>query len=326
MMEKDSTSDNTGTNKIFEALAPTGFSSVKRQRLFVLMGLFYFVCFILLTILKRDISYILKIQEKIITLFSVLTLLVSFVIIANYYLNYGFNSAKSETTGGKDVMTEINVLRDELNEFKRLASNESDEENTAFFDTSKEEADDSDDLFSKYLDARINDGQNKYLTLDIHERVSYEIRRLSYSANLNLAVGSVITIAAVSALGYEVYFNSETYTGIIPLLSHYVPRISLVVLIEVFAFFFLRIYKANLAEIKYFHNEKTNIDLIFRAIEISADSNMEVKKLTIESLLKTERNFILKKDETTVDLQKNIIESNNSNKIIETLTSLLKTK
>ncbi|MBI5525005.1 MAG: hypothetical protein HY897_01580 [Deltaproteobacteria bacterium] len=42
-------------------------------------------------------------------------------------------------------------------------------------------------------------------------------------------------------------------------LSHYVPRITTVTFIEVFAFFFLKLYRASLIEIKFYQNELTSL-------------------------------------------------------------------
>ena len=41
-------------------------------------------------------------------------------------------------------------------------------------------------------------------------------------------------------------------------LSYYIPRISTIAFIEVFAFFFLRLYKATIAEEKFYQNELTS--------------------------------------------------------------------
>ncbi len=49
------------------------------------------------------------------------------------------------------------------------------------------------------------------------------------------------------------------FADIASLLSHYVPRITTVVFIEVFSFFFLRLYKSSLAEVQYYQNELTTL-------------------------------------------------------------------
>jgi hypothetical protein len=53
-------------------------------------------------------------------------------------------------------------------------------------------------------------------------------------------------------------FDESTAPGTLTeALSHYVPRITTVTFIEVFAFFFLKLYRASLIEIKFYQNELT---------------------------------------------------------------------
>ena len=88
-------------------------------------------------------------------------------------------------------------------------------------------------------------------------------------------------------------------------------------------------YKRNLDEIKYLNNERTNIELKLIALETSIlnkdDGYDTLSKILIE-LSKTERNFILKKGESTVEVEKDRIESNFYKQTIETITKNLKHK
>jgi hypothetical protein len=79
----------------------------------------------------------------------------------------------------------------------------------------------------------------------------------------------------------------------------------------VFAYFFLRLYKNGLEDIKYYQNEITNIDAKVTALSyISQNKNAALTKLVIESLAKTERNFRMKKGETTLGLERERLEKN----------------
>ena len=72
----------------------------------------------------------------------------------------------------------------------------------------------------------------------------------------------------------------------------FLPRLTLVVLIEIFAYFFLRLYKSSLGEIKYFQNEITNIEakaLALQAAELAGDK--ESTASIINRLADTDRNF-----------------------------------
>lgn len=62
---------------------------------------------------------------------------------------------------------------------------------------------------------------------------------------------------------------------------------------KVFSFFFLKLYKSNLEEIKYFQNELTNIEMKIIAHE-AALLSQENKSIVpiIEQLVRTDRNII----------------------------------
>lgn len=154
-------------------------------------------------------------------------------------------------------------------------------------------------------------------------RIEGELARLRRSANLNLVIGTLTTSMAIMALGYEAFRTNLDFTDTVKLLAHYLPRLSLVVFIEIFAFFFLKLYKANLQDIKYFNNEKTNID--FKIISFKTaihQENQELIKLTVEELIKTERNFKLNKNESTVELENIKFEKENNKYLTQILSKL----
>ncbi len=125
-----------------------------------------------------------------------------------------------------------------------------------------------------------------------------QIARLGFRANLNLAVGVSICLLGFVILGYFVF--SDTGTTIIEMIK----RLSLVLFIEVFAYFFLNLYRAGLFDIKYFQNELTNAGFRLIAIDVAfAKGDSSTIKKLCDELSKTERNFLLKKNETTHDLR-----------------------
>lgn len=108
---------------------------------------------------------------------------------------------------------------------------------------------------------------------------------------------------------------------------YFLPRISLTILIEVFSYFFLNLYKKNLEDIKYFQNEVTNLESQYLAVLYAFEhNNGQVKAKVIEKLMDTERNFILKKDETTIDLEKNRIDAQSSNTTVQALKDIINFK
>lgn len=100
-------------------------------------------------------------------------------------------------------------------------------------------------------------------------RLTKEVAALARRGNLNLAIGIVITLLGLGLLGFTVYAEPIDVTDLTGTLSHYLPRVSLVIFIEVFAYFFLRLYKSSLGEIKYFQNELTGVEARYIALKTS---------------------------------------------------------
>lgn len=159
----------------------------------------------------------------------------------------------------------------------------------------------------------------------IRSRLNREIEKLSRKANVNLVIGSLTTIVALGALGYIVLQSQDSFVDLTQMLFHYIPRISLIIFIEVFAFFFLRLYKLNLNDMKYIQNELTTIELklVSLSVAINFGKDIDVSSITKE-LSKTERNFILKKGETTVELEKSRIGKAGIREILNSITDISK--
>jgi hypothetical protein len=141
----------------------------------------------------------------------------------------------------------------------------------------------------------------------MQERLEEEVTALGSRANINLIIGIGISLVGLTALGYFVLTIPAEILSPgkqLELIGFFSMRLSLVVFIEVFAYFFLRLYRYSLFEIKYFQNEMTNADFKMMALEaalMGADKD-NIKKICAD-MSKTERNFILKKGETTLALK-----------------------
>lgn len=142
-------------------------------------------------------------------------------------------------------------------------------------------------------------------------RLREEIDVLSKRANLNLIIGSLITVGGLVLLGYFVIRPSNNAADVVSLLVHFVPRLSLVLFIELFSLFFLKLYRSSLSEIKYYQNELTNIELKESALltAIHCGTMADISSV-ISTLAITERNFKLHKDESTVELERDKMEMN----------------
>lgn len=159
-------------------------------------------------------------------------------------------------------------------------------------------------------------------------RLLEEVKALQRRGNLNLLFGGTITAAALYVL-----WTTVSWTMVTPepkwadnpwaLASHFGPRLALALFLQVFAYFFLKLYKSSLSEIKYFQNELTNIEAKQLAVNAALrGTGAESLKDVVSSFLATERNHILGKDQTTVELEKARLDKDQKSEIIKYVTEL----
>lgn len=137
----------------------------------------------------------------------------------------------------------------------------------------------------------------------MNKRLRQETLDLARRANLNLLLGIFTTMLGMAVLAYAA-FTSPPGSSWPEMLAHYVPKLSLALLVELFAYFFLRLYKESLSGIKYFQNELTNVESKHIALAVAFEGTPELQTVVVQALSNTERNFLLNKDQTTVELEK----------------------
>ena len=159
----------------------------------------------------------------------------------------------------------------------------------------------------------------------IIDSLDRQILDLGRRANLNLVMGSTITIIGLTVLSYFVFYAVHPPSAAITETTIYFgTRLTLVVFIEIFAYFFLRLYRYGLFETKYFQNELTNARFKIVALEACSreGSKPTLDKMCME-LVKTERNFVLKKGETTLSLRRDEIEQMSDNSVAKLVERIL---
>ncbi|MBV9928159.1 MAG: hypothetical protein JOZ96_24280 [Acidobacteria bacterium] len=183
------------------------------------------------------------------------------------------------------------------------------------------------DLQHKKLEAFVLDFEK------IKSRLVEETGNLAKRSNLNLAFGSLTTIVAGLGLVVVVFFTPLDLSGVSAeqygwkIVAHYVPRLSLIVFAEIFAYFFLKLYKTGLSDIKYYQNEITNVELKLTALRAALSiDDIDILGSVIVELAKTERNFILKTGETTIELEKLKMDAVDPKDWIEKVAALIKNK
>lgn len=163
--------------------------------------------------------------------------------------------------------------------------------------------------FLTELKARVRDADHRNSITERSEsslkRIYLEIDSLGRRGTLNLSIGVVMALVGVSLLGYIVLNGTtELSSSVSSLATHFVPRLTVVILVELFSFFFLRLYKSSLDEIKYFQNEATNLELRFTALDAALHFGDEaLRAKVIDSLLQTDRNPMLLTGMSTRELE-----------------------
>lgn len=180
---------------------------------------------------------------------------------------------------------------------------------------------------NKFVEQSLHDLEYANLFDELYKldsKIKSQIDRLENNSNLNLIIGIITTTIAIIILGVSI-FNQSSFTTSVDLASHYIPRISTVIFVEIFSFFFLKLYKNNLSEIKYFQNEITNLNFKISALKTAIKSkDAAIISELVRNFSVTERNFILKKDESTEKIEIHKVDTTSSNTYFQSLTDLIK--
>ncbi|EKO3828823.1 hypothetical protein NTE12_005293 [Vibrio harveyi] len=248
------------------------------------------------------------------------------------------NHLSNELAHGKNHSDEIEYLKRQIDELKEVVTffnkNQevlSQEERTHFVkNLTKSIVDDTSNSVLAHIEQNFSQDIKRERYLDglrgqcekTRHRLMREIDSLTRRGNLNLVIGVLTTIVAVGILSSTV-LSGEKFTNE-ELVNYYIPRFSLSLFVEVFSFFFLKLYKAGLSEIKYFQNELTNVEMKFIAAEKAiildaVDSQVKV----IKELSETERNFKLSKGESTVELEKYRTEQENMKTVLDSVKGIV---
>ncbi|WP_019097768.1 hypothetical protein [Pseudomonas putida] len=166
------------------------------------------------------------------------------------------------------------------------------------------------------------------------ERLLHEVDALGRRGTVNLALGVVTTSAALlilltlalSTVNETIYkqINPNGTVDFVALSLLFLPKLSLAVFVQFFSLFFLRLYKAGLAEIKYFQNELTNLEVKYLGVVAAfLTEDMAAVSEASRLLLQVERNHVLAEGQSTVELEKHKIEQRSSSEILRLLPKIL---
>lgn len=144
---------------------------------------------------------------------------------------------------------------------------------------------------------------------NIRKRLLNELSSLTKRANLNLTIGIVSSIIAMAFLFYSGIYSTIDYEEKwFNFITYYIPKLSLLIFLGTFSFYFLNLYKSNLNVIQNYQNDLNDVEFKIISITTSILSSDENKEAHLNELVKTlainQWNRVLKNGESTVELQK----------------------
>jgi hypothetical protein len=228
-------------------------------------------------------------------LLGILIAIISSIYFVRYYFNAIQTSASSPAELATDQTTyEIRNLRREIGKLKNNDGNLTLIENKIqeILDNKKE---------AYQVTANSHDATDwKRIIFIGRERLLLETSRLSARSRLNLTWGVILSSVAIGYLTLIIFFGKEISEqfNVYNLAWYYAPRLSLILIIQILASFFLRMYVGNERDILKNKNEITNLELRIAA-GLLVKSPAHQAKLA-ERLIVEERNFVLNKKEKAV--------------------------
>lgn len=128
-----------------------------------------------------------------------------------------------------------------------------------------------------------------------------ELRKVRVAATQALMFGIFFCFISIGATIYFITNGSALTDGsssLYAFLIYYLPRLSVAVMAQIVALFFLNLSIINQRDARSVRNEITNLDMREAAIVIAMlNEDVDVAARASEALLRTERNFLLRRGE-----------------------------
>lgn len=276
---------------------------VKNRNRKLTLSIFVMVLSLLLLLLSEILEDILDVEKNNLIFASILIFIAAVGVYLYYYLDFSHEFYYNPKEDKKDI--ESLLENDFIERF-----NEKEDTNVK-------------DIFISRIK---NEIEFDYLLDELYSleyKFKKQIERLVNNSNLNLIIGIITTSIAVITLGFSIFQNVH-FDSNVDLVTYFIPRISTMIFVEIFSFFFLRLYKNNLNDIKYYQNEITNLGFKMASLKVAIKSeDSSALNEIIRNFSNTERNFILKKDETTEKLESLKTETNQSSNFTKSMKDLV---
>jgi cell division protein FtsB len=148
---------------------------------------------------------------------------------------------------------------------------------------------------------------------NIQERLKEECNRLNKQAIINLFLCFFIAFILMSYITYTSVVPQNTLNNISGgdiFIVKYLPRIIAVTSFLTMFLYFVKLYKTNIVDVKYYQNELTNVELKQTSLKsaLITNDNDLIKSVTM-NLNITERNAILTKEQTSIEIERIRVEN-----------------
>jgi len=195
------------------------------------------------------------------------------------YLSVLFAETLPSTTSSDRLKSKLESLQEDIETLKRarvLLPPELSAEDLVKAVAERVQVSMPDDLKERYIALAQDKATERRTILIFHSverRLLQELGTLRRRANLALAFGVLTTIGAVGFLSYLVTSAQREFVSTTAVLAHFLPQVALAVFVELFAFFFLRLYRASLSEIRVYQADLTRLGIQRISVELArADS------------------------------------------------------
>lgn len=252
--------------------------------------------------------------------------------IFNLKIEKSYYDDIDQQVSNKEIIRDIEDLRRQVSSF-----NESINIQTVL---SEEDIKEAKNKVVESIVSNINSEASKEIRYKAHQEAidSLESRSLARLSNLSVVLGSRANLTLMMgvifcSLGliatYASFFISPPDPNLtvgnqwIEIIKSYAPRFAMVIIIEVIGFFFLKLYKSTLSEIRYTHNEITNVEMRLIALHSASSLESDHSEMLLQALISTERNSVIDKNQTTVEIEQNRANADADRSILEAAVSLL---
>jgi hypothetical protein len=259
----------------------------RRRRLFIIMIIIPLIFSVLLYFLRDGLIRDYYVQSTVVDLTAGLLFLISVFGFLMFYLQTGFKRGNEAHSGVNNINPNINVqnvelLKSEVRSINDKLNNLENQIKINPINLTEEKLEEIQEIIkSKIINETTEDlirameakvENNIFFEKITHvfhitlERLRREVTTLNLRSNLNLVLGIIITGVGLYLLYIFVFKGELKQDNTLSFIMNFTPKLSLVIFIEVFAFFFLSLYKTSLSEIKYYQNEMTKIETKYIAL------------------------------------------------------------